>query len=85
MIRVIGSSIGNIVQHLFSVQSIALGDCQETNGTEGTFGIDVEALAFATAHAYGKLAGYSQSVAELRFSCAKLTEEFSDRACFDTA
>jgi hypothetical protein len=85
MIRIVRSCVGNIVQYLLSVQSVTLGDCQETHGTEGTFGIDVETLAFATAHAYRELAGYGEGVAKLGFACAKLAEELGDRARFDTA
>jgi hypothetical protein len=85
MIRIIRPRICDIIQYLFSVQSIALRNGQETHGTESAFSINVQTLAFPATHAYGKLAGHGEGVTELGLARAELTKKLSDRTSLDAA
>ena len=85
MITVIGTSVGNVVEDLFAVEAVPVGDCQTADGTKGTFGVDVEALALATTHVKGELAGDGEGVADLRLAGAELAKDFGDGAGLDAA
>jgi len=83
VIRVICSCIGNIIQHLFSVQAVSLRNSKETNGTESALCIDVKAFTLPTTHVYWELACHCERVTQLRLSRPELPKEFSDRTGFD--
>ena len=85
MIAVVRSCVGDVVEDLFSVESVPVGDGETADGTKGAFGIDVEAFAFAAAHVEGELAGDGEGVADLRFPGSELAEDFSNGAGFDAA
>ena len=85
MIAVVGPGVGDIVEDLFAIQSVSVGDCEETYGPEGPFGVDVQAFSFAAAHVEGELAGYCEGVADLRLAGAEFAEDFRYRAGFDAA
>ena len=84
MIGIICSGISDIVQDFFSVQPKSLGGCQHTNRTECALGVDVQTFALTTTHADWELTRNRKGMAQLRFSCSKFTEEFGDRAGFNT-
>jgi hypothetical protein len=55
MFRVVGASVGNIVQHILRIQSEALCDLHKTLRTESALGVDVKCLAFTTTHCQRQL------------------------------
>jgi hypothetical protein len=55
VVGVVRPRVRHIVQHVLSVHTVALRDGEETFGTEGSFGVDVETLAFAAFHVAGEL------------------------------
>jgi hypothetical protein len=55
MIRIICSSISNIVQDFFSVESVPFSDCKKPNWAKSYFGVDVKAFPFSAPHRYRKL------------------------------
>ena len=78
MIGIVCSSIGNVIQHLLSVQAISFCDREKTNGAESALRVDVQALSLPTAHVYWQLTCYGECVAELRLSRPELPKQFSD-------
>ena len=50
MIGIIRSCVCNIIQHFFSVQTVPLGNGEQAYWTESSFGVDVQAFAFAATH-----------------------------------
>lgn len=68
MLRIVRSRISNVVQYLFSIKPIPLGDGQHTCGSESPFGIDVQALALSSAHADRELTCDGEGMADLRFT-----------------
>lgn len=50
VIRVVRSSVCDVVQHVLAVHPVALGDREQPDGTKGSFGVDVEAFAFSAFH-----------------------------------
>lgn len=78
MIRIICSGVGNIIQHLFSVQAISFRNREKTNGAESALRVDIQALSLSTTHVYRQLTCYGECVAQLRLSRPELPEEFSD-------
>ena len=62
MIGVVGAGVGDVVEDILAVHSVPLGDGEETDGAEGTLGVDVEALAFSTLHVDRELSEESVSV-----------------------
>ncbi len=65
MIGVVGSGVCDIVEHLFSIETVSFGDGQQTHRSESTFGIDVKTFALTSSHVDGQLAGDCKSMAEL--------------------
>lgn len=59
MIGVVGPRVRNVVQHLFAVESVTFSDGEQTDWSEGTFRVDVQALSFASVHLDGELPGVS--------------------------
>lgn len=55
MIGIICASISNIIEYFFSVETVALGHSEKTDGSEGAFGIDVEAFTLTASHGDRKL------------------------------
>lgn len=53
VIAVVGASVGDVVEDLFAAEAVAVGDGQTADGTEGAFGVNVEAFAFTAAHVEG--------------------------------
>jgi hypothetical protein len=84
MVRIICSSIGDIVQHFFSVQTVSLRNSEKTNRTEGPLGVNIQALSLPTTHVHRQLACDCKRVAQLRLSRPELSEEFSNRTGLDT-
>jgi hypothetical protein len=68
MLRIVRSRISNVVQYLFSVEPIALGDGQHTCGSESPLGIDVQAFTLSSAHTDRELTGDSEGMANLGFT-----------------
>ena len=85
VVGIVGARVGDVVEHLFAVEPVAVGDGEAAHGAEGAFGVDVEAFAFAAAHVEGELAGDGEGVADLRFAGAEFAEDFGDGAGFDAA
>ena len=85
VVGIVGARVGHVVQHLFAVEPVAVGDGEAAHGPEGAFGVDVEAFAFAPAHVEGQLARHRERVADLRFARAEFPEDFRDGARFDAA
>ena len=52
MIRVICSSIGNIIQHFFSIQAVSFRNSEKTNWTESALRVDIQALSLPTTHVH---------------------------------
>jgi len=80
VIRIVRSSIGNVIQHFFSVQAISLCNSEKTNGTESTLRVDVQALSFPATHVYRQLACNGERMTQLRLPRPELPKEFSNRA-----
>ncbi|KAI3485224.1 hypothetical protein L1887_51509 [Cichorium endivia] len=81
VVGVVGTRIRHVVEHLFAVEPVTLGDSEQTSGTEGTFRVDVQALALASAHVDRKLAGDCQCMAELTLARPELAVKLGDAAC----
>lgn len=60
MIRIVRSSIRDVVQHLFSIQTVPLSNREETLRTECPLRVDVETLALSSFHINGELHDESQ-------------------------
>jgi hypothetical protein len=73
MIRVVRSSVGYIIQHLLAVQPEPLSDGQHSYRSKGSFGVDVEALSFATSHRDRELAGDGERVTYLGLAGTEFT------------
>lgn len=84
MIRVICPRIRDIIQDLFSVQSQALCDGKQSNGTESTLGVDIETFTLPTSHIDRELTCYGKSMTDLGLSCPELAEELGYGAGLDT-
>lgn len=65
MIRIVGPSIGNIIQHFFSVQAVSLSDREKTNRPEGTLCVDVQTLSFTPTHVHWQLTRYRERMTKL--------------------
>lgn len=85
MVRVVCSCICNVVQHLLSIQAIALRYCKQTNRTEGTFGINVQALALSSTHRHRKLTSDGEGMTNLGFPRSELAKKLGNSARLDTA
>jgi hypothetical protein len=85
MVRIVCSSIRHVIQHLFAIQPQPLRNSQQSYRTEGPFRVDVQTLAFATAHINRQLTGDRKRVAYLRLSCPEFSKEFSYGTCLDAA
>ena len=85
MVRVVGSGIGHIVQHIIPTQLVSLGHGQQSLRAEGAFGVDVQTFAFGAAHINGQLTRDGQSVGQLRLSGAEFAEQFCDGSGLDSA
>ena len=84
MIGIVRSSIGDIVQNFFSVQTVSLCNSEKTNRTESPLRVDVQALSLATTHVHRQLTCDGERVAQLRLSRPELPKEFSDCTGLDT-
>jgi hypothetical protein len=85
VVSVIRARICDVVQNLLSIQAIALSDSQQTNRSEGTLSVDVEAFAFTAAHAHRKLARNGKGMANLRLSSPEFSKHLGYSASFDPA
>ncbi|KIK82307.1 hypothetical protein PAXRUDRAFT_721230 [Paxillus rubicundulus Ve08.2h10] len=74
MVCIVCACICDVIQYFFPVKAIPLGNSEETSRTESTFGVDIQAFAFPTTHADGKLTGYSKGVTQLRLPSSKFSE-----------
>jgi len=83
VIRIVCSSIGNVIQHFFSVQAVSLRNSEKTNRTESALRVNVQALSFSAAHVHRQLACNGECMTQLRLSRPELPEEFSNRASLD--
>jgi hypothetical protein len=78
MVGIVSSSIGHIVEDFLSNKPVSLGNCQESNWSEGSLGIDVETLALASTHIKGQLASYCKSMANLTLSRSEFSKNLRD-------
>ena len=85
MVGIIGARVRDVVEHFFAREPVPVRDGEEPYGAESPFRVDVETFPLAAAHVEGELAGYGQSVADLRFPSAELAEDFGYRAGFYAA
>ena len=65
MIRVVCSSIGNIIQHFFSIQAVPLCNREKTNRPESSLCVDVQTLAFSPTHVHWQLTCYGERMTQL--------------------
>jgi len=84
MIGIVRSSIGDIVQNFFPVQTVSLRNSEKTNRTESPLRVDVQALSLPTTHVYRQLTCDGERVAQLRFSRPELPKEFGNCTGLDT-
>lgn len=84
MVGVVRPCIGHVIKHLLAVQTQPLRNMQQTNGTESTLGVDVQALSLASTHVNGKLTCHRESMADLRFSGTELPEQLGNCARLDS-
>ena len=83
MIRVICSSIGDIIQYFFSVETVSFRNSEEADGAESTLRVNVQAFSLPAAHVYRQLARHGECMTQLRLSRPELPKEFSDCAGLD--
>lgn len=83
MVGRVRSGVGDVVEHLFAVQAVALGDGQQARGSKRAFGVDEETFAFATSVVGWQLARDGQLVAKLGFACSEFTKELCNASCFN--
>ena len=50
MVGVVRSSVSDVVEHFFTVHSVAFCDGEESNRSESSFRVDVQTLAFPSFH-----------------------------------
>lgn len=65
MIRIVCSSVSDVVENLFSLQAIPFCDGESTNRTEGALRVNEQTLALTTTHIYWELARHRQRMAQL--------------------
>ena len=80
VVRVVGARIGDVVEHVFAGQTVALGDREQSFGSKRALGVDVHRFAFAAALRDGQLTAHAQLVTQLRFARAELAKDLSERA-----
>ena len=74
-----------LCQKTSCLQSVSLSDRQQPFRSEGSLGVDVEALALGASHVDGQLAGDGQSVTQLAFACTELAKQLGDGTRLDAA
>jgi hypothetical protein len=52
VVGVVSAGVSDVVENLLAVHPVALGDGKESNRSEGSFSVDIQALALATSHFY---------------------------------
>jgi hypothetical protein len=68
MLGVVRSRISNVVQYLFSIEPIPLGDGQHTCRSKSPLGINVQALTLSSAHTDRELTCDGEGMADLGFT-----------------
>ena len=85
MVRVICTSVRDIVHYVVRIQAESLCNWLQALGTERALCVNVECLTLTTALRDRKLASDAQSVAQLSLACAELSKELRDGASLNTA
>jgi hypothetical protein len=75
----------DIVEHVVGIESVSLGDCNETLWAKRSFSVNVESLSFSSALFHLELAGDAQLMTNLRLSRSKLSKDFGDASRFEAA
>ena len=68
VVRVVCAGVGHVVEYVAALEAVPLGHGQQPLGSEGSLGVDVEALALRPAIVDGELACDGQCVAQLRLA-----------------
>lgn len=82
--RVVGASVGHVLESHVRIQAKALGNRLEAVGTKGTFSVNVDGLALGTAFGDGHLAGDTERVGQLSLSGTELAKDFGDGSSLDS-
>ena len=76
MLGIVRSSVRDIFQGDGRIQPKPFGNGLQTFGSEGSFGVNVNGLAFGTAFGNWHLTGDAESVTQLRLARAELAKDF---------
>lgn len=85
MLRVVGPGICHIVQHLLTLQSIAIRHREETYRPKRSLGVNVQALSFTASHVKRQLASYRHCMTYLTLARPEFPKDLSDGAGLYTA
>ena len=85
MLRVVGTSVGHVLESNVGVQAKAFGNGLETIGTKGTFGINVNGLALGAAFGNGHLASDAKRVSQLGLARTEFAKDFSQTPSLDSS
>ena len=78
LIGVMGSGVGYVIEDLLLVKAEALGNWDQTFGSEGSLSVYVHRHAFTTSLCDRQLARDAECMANLGLSCSKFSEDLSD-------
>mmetsp|Transcript_58377 Transcript_58377/g.139196 ORF Transcript_58377/g.139196 Transcript_58377/m.139196 type:complete len:230 (+) Transcript_58377:561-1250(+) len=81
MLRIVGTSISDILQDVLVIQTKPSGNIHEPFWSKCALRINIHSFALGASAFQRKLASDAKGVAELRFPAAKLTKDLCNLAC----